>query len=149
MSKIIDIIRRGTPEDSAYADSIVVLDNGNEIYSGLCSSHCNPYQPRTNKLWYAVYAEIAEGTFGWQCIAKHQKFGRCLLINGGSAIPTTNPNVNHNGKYYAAEIFIHTGDSETWRGSRGCITIPPSKKAFFNIFADGETGKLILRKAAV
>jgi len=148
--KTIDAIRKGTPESAAYDDSVAVLEDGNELYIGGFSTEPNPYQPRTMKPWDETYARIAEGTYGWQLIAQHQKYGRCILINGGAAVPTLNPNRRHNNGYIASEIFIHRGFSPTWRGSRGCFTVPPDKSdAFFHLFADNETGKLILRKVLV
>jgi hypothetical protein len=147
MSKIIDIIRRTTPEDSTYGDDLSLMEGGVELWRGPCSTHPNPFQPATKKPWYDVYAQIAEGVFGWQFNPAHPKFGRCCLINGGAAIPTVNPNANHRGKYYATEVFLHAGDSETWRGSKACLTIPPSAAAvFFGLFVGGETGKITIRK---
>jgi hypothetical protein len=148
--KTIDIIRKGTPESGAYEDTVAVIENGNELYTGAFSTEPNPYQATTFTMWEDVYCRIAEGTFGWQLIPKHLKYGRCILINGGAAIPTLNPNAKHDRKYIATEIFIHRGDSAAWRGSKGCFTVPPDHAdKFFNIFADNETGKLILRKEIV
>ena len=148
--KTIDAIRKGTPESAAYKDSVAVIEDGNELYNDGFSTEPNPYQPTTMKPWTEVYARIAEGVYGWQLVPNHERYGRCILINGGAAVPTLNPNRHHNNGYIATEIFIHCGDSETWRGSRGCFSLPPSKaKDFFNLFADYETGKLVLRKAVV
>ena len=146
--KTIDAIRKGNPESAAYEDSVAVLEDGNELFSGPFSTEPNSYQPSTMKPWEEVYARIAEGIYGWQLIPNHGKYGRCILINGGAAVKTTNPNQNHNRAYEATEIFIHKGDSATWRGSRGCLTISPNDAdSFFQLFADNEVGKLILRKA--
>jgi hypothetical protein len=147
--KTIDAIRKGTPETPGYADSVAVIEDGNEIYNDGFSTEPNPYQPSTMKPWHDVYCRIAEGQYAWQFLVTHEKYGRCILINGSAQVPTLNPNPNHNKAYYATEIFIHCGDSEIWRGSRGCLTVPPSKAhEFFGLFNENETGKLILRKAA-
>jgi hypothetical protein len=100
--------------------------------------------------WPEVYVRIAEGTYNYELIPEHTKYGRCILINNGGEVPTLNPNPNHNKAYIATEIFIHVGFSMSWRGSRGCLTIDPDhEEAFFACFDDHEKGKLILRKAAV
>jgi hypothetical protein len=146
--KIIEVTRKGTPESGAYEDLVIVHEDGKLLYTGDISTEPNPYQPATAKVWTEVYARIAEGSYRWKLMTRHHTYGRCLLLNGGGATPTLNPNINHSMGYIATEIFIHRGDNDTWRGSRGCLTIPPSKAdIFFNLFADNETGKLILRKA--
>lgn len=148
--KILDIIRTGTPETPGYNDTFAIIENGIELLTGHLSTEPNPYQPSTMMPWEAVYARIAEGSYGWQLIPNHAKYGRCILVNGGAAVPTLNPNPNHNRAYVATEIFIHTGDANSWRGSRGCLTVQPVKAdEFFAVFGDLETGKLILRKVAV
>jgi hypothetical protein len=145
--KTIDIIRKGTPEGSGYCDSVAVIEDGNVLFENGISCEPNPYQPTTSKLWYAVYARIAEGTYGWQFIKNHEKYGKCILLNGGSAVPTLNPNANQDGRYIATQIFIHRGYSPTWRGSRGCLTVPLLKAdEFFNLFEENEIGKLVIRK---
>ena len=150
MSKIIDIIRKGTPEDEGYFDHVVVLDGGVELFSGAISTEPNPYKPLNHRPWHDVYARIAEGDYVWKCIPDHDKYGRCLLINNGGIVRTLNPNSNHNSEYMATQIFVHDGYSETWRGSKGCITVPPSSElGFFKCFADNETGKLTIRKGDV
>jgi hypothetical protein len=150
MSKIIDAIRKGTPESPAYSDSVAVIEDGIELYNDGFSTEPNPYQPRTKKPWEEVYARVAEGTYTWRLVPKHPKYGRCILVNEGAAVPTLNPNVNHNREYIATQIFIHRGYSGRWRGSRACMTVPPDKlDSFFGLFADNETGKLILRKEGI
>lgn len=145
--KTIDIIRKGNPESQAYADNVAVIEDGNVLFENHISCEPNPYQPTTMKPWEDVYVRIAEGQYGWQLIPKHLKYGRCILINGGATVPTINPNMRHNRAYIATEIFIHRGDSSVWRGSKGCFTVPPDRAdKFFSVFADDETGKLILRK---
>ena len=147
MSKIIDIIRKATPEADGFNDHFAVLDNGVELLSGRISTEPNPFRPKDKSPWYDVYARIAEGTYKYQCIPDHHKFGRCLLINDGGDVTTLNPNSNRDGGYVGSQIFIHTGWSETWRGSKGCLTIPPSNAIpFFICFDDNEVGKLTIRK---
>ena len=146
--KTIDIIRTGTPETPGYNDTFAIIENGIELLAGRLSTEPNPYQPGTLKPWVDVYARIAEGLYVWELIPNHPKYGRCILINGGGDVPTLNPNPNHNRAYVASEIFGHRGDTATWRGSRGCITVSPiDEEVFFKVFKDGEKGKLIIRKA--
>ena len=148
MTKIIDIIRKHMPETPGYADSVAVLLDGVTLYEGEISSEPNPYQPSTMQSWVRVYARVAEGAYVWQLIPNHSKYGRCLLLNGGAVVKTENPNQNHNGRYEASEIFIYRGDTDNWRGSRGCLTVPPkAAEKFFSVFDDLETGKLTIRKA--
>jgi hypothetical protein len=147
--KTIDIIRTFTPETPGYNDTFAIIENGIELLTGHLSTEPNPYQPGTLKPWIDVYARIAEGLYAWQLIPNHAKYGRCILINGGGDVPTLNPNPNHNRAYVASEIFIHRGDTNTWRGSRGCMTVPPNiADKFFQMFDDNEKGKLIIRKAS-
>ena len=110
--KTIDVIRKGTPETPGYGDSVAVMEDGNELYTGAISTEPNPYQPVTMKPWTEVYARVAGGQYAWQLILNHQLYGRCILINGGAQVPTADPNPNHNRAYYATEIFIHQGQTE-------------------------------------
>jgi len=148
--KTIDVIRKGNPESPAYFDSVAIIEGGDELYTGAISVEPNPYQPCTLKPWEEIYCRVIEGDFGWKLIAAHRKFGRRLLINNGAAVQTLNPNNNHNREYYATGIYIHKGDSMTWRGSAGCLTVPPDfANRFFNIFGNNETGKLTIRKVHI
>lgn len=148
--KIIDIIRKSTPEQQGYPDSIALLEDGKENYLGQCGSCPNPFQPSTEKPWNDVYACLAEQEAKAKCIV-HPKFKKCLIINEGGACQTLNPNYNRPlAKYVAYEIFVHCGDTDTWRGSKGCITIPPKDWLLFlkKIYV-GEEFKLIIRKQEV
>jgi hypothetical protein len=143
--KTLDIIRRSTPEERAYLDSILLIEDGNELWTGLGSACPNPYQPSTEKPWHDVYAMIAPGEYEAVCCNRKKHF-KCLALTG--RIPTINPNVNHGGEYFAEGILVHCGDTEIWRGSAGCITIPPSKWSdFIVLFSFDEAVKIILRKA--
>jgi hypothetical protein len=69
----------------------------------------------------------------------------CLHINSNGKVPTTNPNVNHNGACYAEAVLVHEGYSPTWRGSAACCTIPPADwQAFIARFVPGENGVVVL-----
>lgn len=132
----------------AYGDSIRVIDNATNLvlYQGKVSTNPNPTAAAGKILWFNSYAQVAPGEYRFRFIKNHPKYKKTLLINEGTEIPTTNANRNHQGRRVATEIFIHTGWKNTWRGSRGCLTVPPKDaESFFSIFKDGETGAFILK----
>lgn len=144
--KTIDILRKSTPEINGFPDALEIFDAGEVLFSGFCGSCCNPFQPSTNKKWFDAYACLSEQVMEAACV-NHDKFGKCLLINKGGRCKTINPNKNHEGLYIATEIFVHRGDSDSWRGSRGCITIPPNKWVeFMSFFALNEGCRIIIRR---
>jgi hypothetical protein len=136
------------PEAPGYCDKIAVC-NGELLYHGPASCCPNPRQPliKGGKRWALVYAWIAPGLYWYECI-EHPKRGRCLLLNGGGVVATRNYNVKHAGRYMT-ECMVHCGWSKTWRGSAGCITVPPSGwSTFIENFAVGDVNTIFVRGGA-
>ena len=144
--KKLTLIRRSTPEKSGYPDQYILTDTAtaHEIAHGACGTNPNPIKPSNQIPWKQAYGQIAPGTYTFECVITG-KHGKCLQINRGGKVPTTNPNVNHNGAKYAEAVLVHEGFSPTWRGSAACCTIPPADwQAFIARFTLGEKGTLIL-----
>jgi len=135
-----------TPDASGYGDKIVVCSNGDMYFNDSCSACPNPTRPKTTLRWTACYAWIAttpdDAPYRWDCV-ENEKYGSHIIINCGGRVPTRNANVNHKGEFFATEMLIHCGFSEKWRGSAGCITVPPRLwPLFMGQFKLGETGPL-------
>lgn len=148
--KTIVIESLSIPDQSGYNDKIAVVKNNDVIFHCQCSTCPNPYKPFTNPpiQWRDCYAWIACNTlktpYSWKCVVSPSK-GRCILVNNGGEVPTRYINKNRNAKY-AIGIMIHKGYSDTWRGSAGCITIPPLMwDDFIKLFIVGETGNLYIK----
>lgn len=142
MKRII-LIRRTHPDSLIpYGDTIKIIDGTKELYSGPVSTNPNPYKISTKSTWRSNFAQVAPGEYVGTFDPKHSRFGKTLLITttGGSLqLKTTNPNPNHGGSYYAEEVFIHKGDTAVWRGSTGCITVPPNTyNRVMSFFKPGE-----------
>lgn len=143
-------IRITTPDNppSGYPDIARLYDsNYKMIYDCYCSTNPNGYRPSDRLGWTDAYAQICLGRYSYDVIT-HDKYGKCLMINDGNAVPTTNFNINQNGNY-ATEIFLHSGGIKSsdpkWRGSRGCLTIHPDEfAAYMAHFDDMESGQIIL-----
>ena len=152
--KTVDMIRKGTPENPlyGYGDSCMVLQDGNQLFLGPCSTEPVGCSHTDGTPWIDCYAEVAEGEYKIECIDLNDKFGKCLLIQDNQYVPTTNPNHNHDGQYIANGLRVHSGADENGvdnRGSAGCPTIPRDRWAeFIGLWVIGEIGKLIIRKAA-
>lgn len=155
MSKEVIFLRNSTPDNPelGYGDYVEVKENGKALFGSHASTCPNPYRPSgTNRFqnWRACYAFLAEGEMDYECI-KHNKFGKCLIVNNGGQVKTINPNRNHNGEFYATEIFVHCGGlnsaNKKWRGSRGCCTIPIEYWCdFIRCFEIGDKGKMTIKK---
>jgi hypothetical protein len=144
--KTIDIIRKSVPESVGYMDSIALFENGDILWEGSGSSCPNPCKPSNKLPWQDAYAMIKEGEYKGQC-GVFPRFLKSIRLNEGGIIPTINPNSNHGGRYISNGIFIHCGDTEVWRGSSGCITIPPSCwDDFISKFSIDEHVRIVLRK---
>lgn len=106
------------------------------IWHGPCSGVPNPNK---SKRLYGQLAFTTDKPYRARFLQDHTKFGRCLIINEGRELPSQTPNSKHNGKYVIDEVFVHHGETPLWRGSAGCITIPPDiSDAFFSLFIPGE-----------
>lgn len=141
--KAIVIESYETPDENGYPDRIAVIaDHGGIAYHGFCGASPNPYRPRTDQPWQEVYGWVAPGEYEYECI-EHERRGKALAVNGRGRVPTRNPNPNHDGEMWAAGILVHRGSTDFWRGSAGCITIPPDAwETFISTFEVGERGEL-------
>ena len=145
------------PDVPGYPDKVAVFDEGNAvIYHNACSACPNYREPikagehvENARPWEQVYGWLACGRYRWECV-KHEKYGKCLLLNSGSDLPSRTPNPRHDGRYVLSQIFFHSGQSPVWRGSAGCITLPPDAwPSFIELFSDGETGDVAVVDAVV
>lgn len=137
------ISRLSTPDKHGFPD---VITSPEHLVAFPCGSNPNPFRPSNKEPWYKCYGQAAEGTYIGKVI-QHEKFGKCVYIDG--RVPSKNPNPNQNGKYYLTEMFIHEanlgGVSESWRGSAGCFTLPRSCFTdFIELFPENEKLEIIL-----
>lgn len=149
--KTITLHSLSKPDDPelGYHDYITVDD---EKTLGIWGSHAsccpNPYKVNGQGKpipWKLLYDWIAYGEYKWECV-DHYKYGKCLLINGGGEVASRNPVKNKDGSTFKG-VFVHTGAFKSknpkWRGSQGCITIPPDQwTGFMELFTVGEKGEL-------
>lgn len=137
-------LRISTPDEQGYQDIARVYDGMTLVYECNASTNPNPYQPQSKVKWSEVYAQICCGKYSFEGY-ENPKHGFSLLVNSGSRVPTTNPNKNHSMSNYATEILVHKGYSDTWRGSKACITIKPEKsKEYFSHFDMNSSGAIIV-----
>ena len=144
--KQIVVESESNPAESGYRDRIAVIDIDGIVYHDACSACPNPHRPwpHTHVLWPECYGWLAPGKYGWRCI-RHWKRGKCLLVNEGGECPSRNANPNHGGRFILTEIFIHRGWTMSWRGSAGCVTIPPATwRPFIDCFSVGDAGELAI-----
>ena len=126
-----------------FHDKVVVLDGTTQLFHSAASGCPNCWSPHSGEWWEKCYGWAGPGTYGYECV-EHGKFGKCILINGGSPIMARNRNPNHGGKRILAQVFCHpggTGNNKEWRGSGGCPTLPAQLYlSFIECFAVGERG---------
>ena len=145
--------RLSTPDVEGYPDkvSFVDADTGTILKSfSRFGTNPNPVHPGTLAKWQTVYAQIALGTYNYACF-NSPKHGKCLMLNGLAAIPTTLPNMNpqtaNPGMNTAEDVEVHCGFSDGWRGSEACQTVfPEDWPDFVGYFAMGDTGIYILQQ---
>ena len=128
MKKYKIVIRsKSNPKDLGFWDNGVLYIDEESMLSFSCSVCPNPYKPTNSSItWEKAYGWIDSRSLAGQVIT-HPKFGKCILINKGEAVPSRTPNPNHKGLYILTEVFFHaggTGKNKLWRGSGGCITAP-------------------------
>lgn len=131
------------PEALGYPDRVAVC-NGSLLYHGDARCSPNPRKPwiKGGAPWRRAYGFVQLGEYRYECL-KHRKYGKCLVINGGTTIKARFPNVNQRGTCTINGVFVHRGWSPVWPGSGGCLTIPPTDwSEFINCFAIGELGPL-------
>ena len=118
------MIRRQHPGELGFSDHLIF---DGKVYH--CRTSPNPWRPSDGTPWWQAYGMVAAGSYQGQ-VEPHDRFGKCVLINSGKAIPSAYPNPYHNGGMIITEIFIHEanpgGKSNTWPGSAGCPTVPRS-----------------------
>lgn len=138
--KTIEFTRRSMPTAPAigYGDTVKVYSDLDVVYEGAASTCPNPFRPTDFLPWNDVYAMVSLGTYEGR-VMLHDRFGKCILLEQGGPLPTVNENKKHGGKRIAMEIFIHVGCKGSkdpgWRGSMGCLTIPPKdNQVFFGLF---------------
>jgi len=152
MKTIIFHVRsRPDNPELGYGDLVQVFDGDNNLYGGHGSTCPNPYKTLEigRKPWTKLYGWIDNQTTTFECV-EHDRYGKCLLINSGFPVASRVPNPNHDGAYIITEVFVHTGahksNNKRWRGSAGCLTIPPEDwDNFISLFEIGEKGHLTIK----
>ena len=131
--KIVRFIRRVSPSvDTGFPDYAFIIGEDNKFSYRTQKARTTPnaFKPKTNEPWDKVYGCVALGDYHGQVI-QHDKYGKCILIEEGKELPAILPNVNHDNRSVVAEMFVHSGYSDTWPGSAACITI---RKCDWNVF---------------
>jgi hypothetical protein len=142
MVKFIEIDSLTTPDVSGYGDKLHLWIDNVEILSCPCSVCPNPFRPSDSAPWRQAYGWLAPGECLFECMVNN-KHGKHFLLADGGILPARAPNVNHGGDCVCSEIEIHRGDTMTWRGSAGCITLPPNIwQSFIDRFEVGDTGAI-------
>jgi RHS repeat-associated protein len=123
---------------SPYGGTIIVIgDNGTTvIVNG--SSWPNPNNANPG---------IEPGTYNTAYSATgHHGTDPAVLFPG--AIPTLNINPNNNLQPNATYIQLHCGDTQTNRGSAGCLTIQPDQcEQVWNVLQSGQTGTVTINRS--
>jgi hypothetical protein len=108
----------------------------------------NPFNPKDNEIALANYAgAVAPGKYKARFSMRAHNGDPGFDIENNGRIPTICPNPNQNGKQYADHVDIHVGWSDTWRGSKACLTIHPKDwAAFVTSFEEGENVQVIIER---
>jgi hypothetical protein len=148
MVKFIEIDSIVTPDFPGYGDKAKVYLGNDLRFESACSACPNPYRPSDNTPWQRAYGWLALGEYLWECM-ESVKHGKCLRLADGWIVPARLPNVNHDGRAVLDGVEVHRGDSMTWRGSAGCLTLPPNIwAAFISLFDIGDTGAIRIMDAS-
>ena len=143
--KTLRLYRLSKPELLGYPDIFVLSDPTGELIRGACGTNPNPKRMSDDKPWNECFAQCACGTYVFKCWVS-QKHGKCLKVNDGGKVPTTNIDPNTWTKF-ATAVECHKGDTLFNRGSVACFTwYPPLWDTFISYFAMDETGILILQE---
>ena len=106
----------------------------------------NPAQPLDLAPFYRAYGWLQPAQVPWECVKcmpDHPEWGTALLLADGGRLATRFPDQNNGCACYATGCFAHRGFSDTWRGSKACLTFAPvAHDAFFSSFEIGENGIL-------
>lgn len=131
------VLESGTKQGTPFGATIKVTSQKGQTVTVGGSSWSNPSNPNPGIAsgWYnASYSPTG-----------HNQSKPAIIINKGKPIPTLGPNPAQGGKFIADFIEIHTSDTDSWRGSTGCITIKKSEaQKVWDILEPGETGTVIL-----
>lgn len=144
MQKHIVVESLSYPDLYGYEDKVAVTTNGSILYHGNCSACPNPRKPwiKGGAPWHMSYGWISCGSYTYSA-TEHKKYGLWLVLDNGDRVPSRSANPNHGWDYVLTEVGVHRGWSDVWRGSAGCLTLPPDTWArFISLFAPGDTGKL-------
>lgn len=180
LPKIVEILCMSTPTDPMFGyGDIVSVYAGTELLGKYDGSACPngfkvlgkselwQYDPRQIirnanidgaiyphiVMWDSTYGKLACGEYRGKII-QHIKYGKCILIRDGAALPSIIPRRKYNWLFQMKEIFIHPSNKDTlagdpidWRGSSGCVTVRKSQYAdFIDNFKLGETVIIIIRQ---
>jgi RHS repeat-associated protein len=141
----VTVIDSGGRNGSTYGGTIIVTgDNGQTVTVNGSSwpnpSNSNPgiaptfFNPNAIGGYPATYSPT--GLHGTD---------PAIVIQGW--VPTNGPNPNQNGLPLANLIRIHCGNTNTNRGSSGCITIQPDQcQRIWNLLQNGQTGTVNLTR---
>jgi hypothetical protein len=152
--------RLSTPSDPGFPDKCRLEDekDGMILFQTLrFGTNPNPFN-EAGAPWETFSAQLGAGSFEYEFIQGHKKFGDCLLLNRGGPCRITRPNPNpkskYRGQYFASEVFMHSGfrpdkdgpgPDRGWRGSLACQTVYPDEKdVFFRHFKKGDKGIYVL-----
>lgn len=132
---------RASPSVKGWNDTVLVIVDNHLVYA--CPARSGPnWSTPAGRPWWEKYDCIAPGTYRWQFMANHHRYGDCLLINEGGEVQSRNPMPNANGSIFT-EVFFHAASTESWPGSAGCQTIPLDFwDGFIAMFRFGDTGAL-------
>jgi len=136
---VIDIIEHGTRNGPTYSATINVTGDSGASVTVSGSTWPNPENASPG---------IAPGTYdATYSTTGHKGITNGVRLENGGEVPTLGPNPAQNNNDYATGVNIHTGYSETNRGSAGCITINPQEaSSVWNIIHNGETGTVTIRR---
>lgn len=150
----IDIIaeRYSEPDETGpivapdpYQDRLALIVGDALTWHGACRTWPNLYRPSDRAPYPDAYGvlDVCECA----CVVMHHgKYNKCVMLASGCELPALLPNPNQNGRKIIGEVFIHCGDSETWPGSAGCITVPPGDwREFLAMLSIGDYGTFHLQ----
>jgi RHS repeat-associated protein len=133
----ITIVEAGERNRPTYGAKIKVIGENGKFTEVRGSTWPNPNNPSPG---------IAEGPYdATYSTTGHKGITNGIRLEDGGEIPTLGPNPAQGNQEYATGINIHSGYSNTNRGSAGCITIDP-KQAYkvWSVLQNGETGTVTI-----
>ena len=144
MEKKIAIECLSTPDDPGYPDKVVVTTNGEMLFHSPAGACPNPREPwlKGGRPWPQAYGWLGLGSYTYEAVYSRKR-GLWLVLDGGGRVASRTPNPRHDGLRYLAGVGLHRGWTADWRGSAGCLTIPPSAWGdFVSLFTVGDRGEL-------